>query len=193
MNNIDKAYIITFTGRKFNLLEPRLEDLNFEDIAHSQAMQCRWTGHSKHHYSIAQHGYYCSVLGPEETALWNLLHDGSESYIGDMNRPLKHYTDAGEAYRKVEWPIQNLVYNAAGLFAPLNEHGEIIEPKSVKIADEAMLYAEQAQLLPPVEFETSNPYGRSKAANIMIEEWTPKYAERMFAERFEYLYKRKIN
>jgi 5'-deoxynucleotidase YfbR-like HD superfamily hydrolase len=193
MNDIQKAYIITFTGRKFNLLEPRLEDINFEDIAHSQAMSCRWTGHSKHHYSIAQHVYYCSFLGPEENALWNLLHDGSESYIGDMNRPLKHYTDAGEAYRKVEWPIQNLVYNAAGLFAPYDVNGAMIEPATVKIADEAMLYCEQEQLLPPVAFETSNPFGRSRAANIVIEEWSPKQAERMFMDRYESLSRRRIN
>lgn len=186
MNNVSKAYIITFTGKKFNLLEPRLEMIDFEDIAHSQAMQCRWTGHCKHHYSIAQHGYYCSFLGPEETALKRLVHDGSESYLGDMNRPLKHYTNAGDAYRRVEWPIQDLVYEAAGVSGP--------EDASVKIADEAMLYAELNQLLPPLDFEVSNnPFGNSKAANIVIEEWSPKYAERMFAERFEQLHKRKIN
>jgi len=59
-----------------------------------------------------------------------------------------------------------------------------------------MLYAEMVQLLPPVSRETAeknNPFGLSKAANIVIEEWTPRYAERMFAERFEELHKRKIN
>jgi len=185
MNNVDKAYIITYTGRKFNLLEPRLEMIDFRDIAHSQAMQCRWTGHTKFHYSIAQHGYYCSFLGPEETALKRLVHDCSESYIGDMNRPLKHYTNAGDAYRIVEWPIQNLIYEAAGVPGP--------EDRSVKIADEAMLYAEQQQLLPPISFEMSNTEKASKAANITIEEWTPKYAEQMFSQRFEELYNRRIN
>jgi uncharacterized protein len=185
MNDASKSYIITYTGKKFNLLEPTLEMIDFEDIAHSQAMQCRWTGHCKHHYSIAQHGVYCSFLGPEDEALHRLMHDGSESYLGDMNRPLKHYTDAGTAYRRVEWPIQNLIYQACGL--------STTEPNSVKLADEGLLYAEMLQLLPSVDFEPSNPFGRSLAANIVIEEWTPRYAERMFLDRFEYLYKRKIN
>jgi 5'-deoxynucleotidase YfbR-like HD superfamily hydrolase len=185
MNNVNKAYIITYTGKKFNLLEPRLEDIDIRDIAHSQATQCRWTGHCRHHYSIAQHGFYCSLIGPENEALHRLMHDASESYIGDMNRPLKYYTNAGDAYRRVEAPLQGLIYEAFGLSR--------VEPESVKIADEIMLYTEKAQLLPPITFEMSNTESASRAANIVIEEWTPAYAEKMFLERFEQLYKRKIN
>jgi 5'-deoxynucleotidase YfbR-like HD superfamily hydrolase len=186
MNNVEKAYIITFTGKKFNLLEPTLAMIDIRDIAHSQAMNCRWTGHCKYHYSIAQHAYYCSFIGPEFEALERLMHDSSESYIGDMNRPLKHYTDAGAAYRKVEHPLQSLIYNAFGMSE--------IEPPSVKIADEGMLYAELEQLLPSAEFKfTNNPFGNSKAAKIVIEEWTPAYAEKKFLERFNHLYKGRIN
>lgn len=186
MNNVDKAYIITSTGRKFNLLEPKLSDIDIRDIAHAQAMQCRWTGHCKHHYSIAQHAYYCSFIGPEKEALERLLHDASESYIGDMNRPLKHYTEAGDHYRKVEHPLQSLIYTAFGM--------SDVEPASVKAADEGMLYAELEQLLPSADFEfTNNPFGNSKAAKITIEEWTPAYAEKMFLQRFEQLYKGRIN
>lgn len=187
-NNVKKSYIITFTGKKFNLLEPRIEDIDILDIAHSQAMQCRWTGHCKHHYSIAQHGYYCSFIGPENEALERLMHDTSESYIGDMNRPLKHFTNAGDAYRRVEKPLQGLIYEAFGMSRE--------EPASVKIADEAMLYAELEQLLPLIEHEiivANNPFGDSKAANIVIEEWTPAYAERMFLKRFDQLYKGRVN
>lgn len=188
MNNVQKAYIITYTGKKFNLLEPTLEMVDFEDIAHSQAMQCRWTGHCKYHYSIAQHAVLCSFLGPQETALKRLLHDASESYLGDMNRPLKHFTDAGDAYRRVEWPIQELIYDAAGVGGP--------EDRSVKIADEAMLYAEMEQLLPVVDNPTrgnNNPFGNAKAANVIIVEMSPRQAERMFLDRFEQLYTRRLN
>lgn len=184
--DVDKAYIVTFTGKQFFLLKPRLEDIDIIDIAHSEAMQCRWTGHSRYHYSIAQHSVLCSFLGPEDEALERLMHDGSEAYIGDWNRPLKHYSSAGDAYRKVEKPLQELVYQATGC--------RTIEPASVKIADEAMLYAELEQLTPwPRDFEVSNPHTRSKAADVKIEQWSPEYAERMFLERFQYLYKKRIN
>lgn len=188
MNNVKKSYIITYTGKKFNLLEPKIDDIDILDIAHAQAMQCRWTGHCKHHYSIAQHAYYCSFIGPANEALERLMHDTSESYIGDMNRPLKHYTNAGDAYRSVEAPLQGLIYEAFGMSAH--------EPASVKIADEAMLYAELEQLLPPIERETgeqNNPFGRSEAAKIVIEEWTPAHAEKMFLARFNTLYQGRIN
>jgi 5'-deoxynucleotidase YfbR-like HD superfamily hydrolase len=185
MNNPEKSYIITYTGKKFNLLKPELEMIDFEDIAHAQAMLCRWTGHTRHFYSIAQHAYYCSFIGPDNEALWRLAHDMSESYLGDMSRPLKYYTSAGEAYRRVEWPIQNLIYEACGL--------SIIEPESVKFADQSMLYTEQFQLLPRVNFDLSDPFLVENRADIIIEEWSPRYAERMFLDRFEKLYNKRIN
>ena len=35
-------------------------------------------GSASNHYSIAQHSWYCSFIGPSEEALERLLHDGSE-------------------------------------------------------------------------------------------------------------------
>jgi uncharacterized protein len=181
MNNAAKAYILTSSGIKFNLLETTPDMIKVEDMAHSLANQCRWTGHCRFHYSVAQHGFYCSLLGPEENRFWHLNHDNSEAYIGDMNRPLKHFTNAGDAYRLVEAPLQDLIYQTIGLYGA--------EPESVKEADEAMLYAEMGQLLPPPMFnvDENNPFGRSKPATIIIEEWTPRKAEQMFLDRFEYL------
>lgn len=185
MNNSEKAYIATYTGKKFFLLDPRMEDIDIVDIAHAEAMQCRWTGHCKHHYSIAQHSWYCSFIGPEDEALHRLLHDGSEAYISDMNRPLKHYTEAGAAYRKVEEPLQNLIYEAHGL--------STIEPPSVKIADNMMLYAEKAQLMDYSFPESEIWLPGETQADIKIVQWSPEYAEQKFLERFHELYTRRIN
>lgn len=184
MNDASRAYIVTSSGIKFNLLETTPDMITVEDMAHSLANQCRWTGHSKFHYSIAQHSYYCSFLGPVENLFWHLNHDNSEAYIGDMNRPLKHFTEAGDAYRKVEHPLQTLIYQTVGL------HGE--EPESVKLADEAVLYAELEQLIPTPTFDmaSNNPFGRSKAANIQIEEWSTRKAEQMWLDRYYYLNQR---
>lgn len=185
MVNLDKAYIVTYTGKKFHLLEPRIEDIDIEDIAHSLSQQCRWTGHTRHHYSIAQHGYYCSFLGPKNEAFHRLNHDDSEAYVGDMNRPLKHYTEAGPPYRKQEDKIQAIICDCFGM-----SH---TPPPSVHTADEIMLYTEKAQIMASTDFEMSNPWKPSKVADITIEEWTPKYAKRKFLERFQELYQRRIN
>jgi 5'-deoxynucleotidase YfbR-like HD superfamily hydrolase len=187
-NDAVKAYIATVTGKKFFLLSPKLEDIDIQDIAHALAMQCRWTGHTKFHYSIAQHSYYCSFLGPESEAFDRLMHDASEAYIGDLNRPLKHYTEAGIAYRRQEAVIQRAIAERFGF--------SIIEPISVKIADNMMLYAEKNQIM-NIRFEASDYQGGTKidttAADVIIERWSPEQAKQMFLNRFEELYKTRVN
>lgn len=179
MNQADKAFIGTFTGKKFFLLKPRLKDIDIRDIAHGLALQCRWTGQCKWHYSVAQHSYYCSFLGPESEALDRLMHDASESYMGDMNRPLKHFTDAGVAYRRQEAVLQHLIARKFG-FA-------LMEPPSVKIADNQMLWAERDQLM-KLNFKEVGSWKRdTSAAQIKIERWSPLKAEKMFLRRFREL------
>jgi hypothetical protein len=189
MKKTDHAWIETFTGKKFYLLAPRTEDVDIRDIAHSSAMLCRWTGHCKHHYSIAQHSYYCSFLGPQREALHRLLHDASESFMGDMNRPLKHFTPAGSIYRSQEKEVQGVIYQAFGL-SP-------IEPPSVHIADNQMLYTEKEQLMSGLKWDIDWTFGQGAEnlgkSGIVIERWSPEEAESMFKNRFEELYKEKLN
>ena len=182
-NQINKAFIGTFTGKKFFLLKPRLKDVDIRDIAHGLALQCRWTGQTKWHYSIAQHSYYCSFLGPDKEALDRLLHDSSESYMGDMNRPLKHFTEAGVAYRRQEAVLQHLICRRFGL--------SLIEPPSVHVADQQMLYAERNQLMRLKFREAEKWLPNETAAAVKIAKWTPEKAERMFLKRFRELYKGK--
>lgn len=180
VNQVNKAFIGTFTGKKFFLLKPRLKDIDIRDIAHGLSLQCRWTGQCRHHYSIAQHCYYCSFLGPENEALDRLLHDGSEAYMGDMNRPLKHFTAAGPAYRRQEAVIQHLICQKYGV--------SLIEPSSVHIADQEMLSAERKQLM-RLNFKIADIWQTRKAASVKIVRWSPEKAERMFLKRFRELYK----
>ena len=185
-NNNGKAYIITYTGKQFFLLQAKPEDISVTDIAHALAMQCRWTGHSKFHYSIAQHAYYCSFIGPESEAFERLNHDDSEAYMGDMNRPLKHYTEAGVAYRHQEAKLERTIKESFGI--------QPVESKSVKEADEIMLYTEKAQLLPAVNFEGSNIYPAvPPSETLVIEQWSPEEAERRFLSRWYELYRKRIN
>jgi len=183
-NQVNKAYIGTFTGKQFFLLKPRLKDIDIRDIAHGLALQCRWTGQCKYHYSIAQHSYYCSFIGPDNEALDRLVHDGSEAFMGDMNRPLKHFTAAGPAYRRQEAVIQHLICRKFGV--------SVIEPPSVHIADQQMLYAERNQLM-RLNFEEAEKWLPNETpAPIKIKRWSPEKAERKFLKRFYELYKGKV-
>ncbi len=189
-NDTKKAYIATFTGKKFFLLEPSLEDIDIIDIAHALAMQCRWTGHCKYHYSVAQHSVYCSFLGPDKEAFDRLMHDTSEAYIADLSRPLKHYTEVGVVYRKREAIIQKAIAERFGF--------SVVEPASVKIADNLMLYAEKKQIMGYTfdESKDADDIVRTSAeeeAPIRIERWSPEMAETMFLRRFEELYTGRLN
>lgn len=53
--NEDSSWLQTFTGKKIFPLNPRTEDICIADIAHSLSMQCRYNGHTKLFYSVAQH------------------------------------------------------------------------------------------------------------------------------------------
>ncbi len=184
--DVNKAWIITFSGLKFYHLNPQPEMVVIEDIAHALSNIGRWTGHTRYHYSVAQHCVYASHICAPEFAFDCLMHDSSEAYLGDMNRPLKHFTAAGPAYREIEERVEDVIFKKFGVRFPLVEE--------VKDADTQMLYAEKAQLMNVTESTTyeARKWGRDEtAANIRIERWTPRRAKKMFLRRFAELYKEK--
>jgi hypothetical protein len=101
------TWIQTFTGKAFDLLDPKPEMVCIEDIAHHLALINRFTGATREPYSVAQHSVLCSWIVPPELALTALLHDAPEAYVTDVPRPLK------EAMRKIasahagDWSVQD--------------------------------------------------------------------------------------
>ena len=90
MNKQD-AYIETYTGNKFHLFGKCLLEIDIIDIAHSLAYQCRYSGHSKTYYSVAEHSLWCSRIAPVGHELHALLHDASEAYLSDIASPFKQF------------------------------------------------------------------------------------------------------
>jgi hypothetical protein len=164
----------TFTGRAFFPLSVNVADINEYDIAHSLAFQCRYNGHTERFYSVAEHSYHMSYIVPPEDALWALLHDAPETYIGDMVRPLKktmHY------FREIDEKIMDSVCERFGL--PLGM------PDSVKEADNRIIENERLALLrePPYPWTVhGDPY-----PDLVIEAWEPAIAEFKFYTRLQEL------
>jgi hypothetical protein len=133
--------IETYTGVMFNFLDPKQEDIKIEDIAHSLSLQCRFTGHCKYFYSVAEHSVAVADLlikkyGDRKLALAGLLHDASEAYLSDLASPWKQYLDH---YDIVENNIE----------AHLDiKFGIDLRDKRIKEADIIMLSQEAHQLLP---------------------------------------------
>ena len=177
---MSEAWIETAGGTKFDILDTRPEMIQIDDIAHALSQMNRFTGHCKFPYPVAQHSRLGSYLIHPDYALQFLLHDASESFLGDMNRPMKHYTEAGKVYRVIEHRIQRIIYKRFGCSA--QEH------PLVKDMDDEMLYAEKAQLMGDLPWETR--WGKSdKAADVKIVETSFRENKRLFLERFYQLYK----
>jgi 5'-deoxynucleotidase YfbR-like HD superfamily hydrolase len=86
---ITTDYVSTYSGNRFYPLEPRIDRVDIEDIAHGLAYQCRFNGQTREFYSVAQHSLVVATLVPPRLRLAALLHDAAEAYLGDMVKPLK--------------------------------------------------------------------------------------------------------
>jgi hypothetical protein len=86
--------IETFTGKLFDYLDPRAADMDALSIAHALGNLCRFTGHCRRFYSVAEHSVLCMTLADRRgltrrLQLLALIHDAHEAYVGDINTPLK--------------------------------------------------------------------------------------------------------
>jgi len=131
--------ILTYTNTLFYPLEPQVDEVKLEDIAHALSQMCRANGHFKTFYSVAQHSINCAQEAlarglPGRSQLACLLHDASEAYISDVTRPVKCYLDD---YRKIEFKLQQVIYAKFGI----NELTEE-EAGNIDDIDNALLYYE---------------------------------------------------
>jgi uncharacterized protein len=168
----------TYTGRLVHPMSPSPDEIDIHDIARSLANICRFLGHARRLYSVAQHSVLVSQLVPPADALWGLLHDASEAYLCDLPAPLKRLPEM-EFYRIAEDRMLACVAMKFGLAPEM--------PASVKHADRVMLATEFRDVA-----------GRSDRAWIAAEcgvapleknifAWPPRFAEESFLARFEEL------
>ena len=165
-------WIQTYTGKKFYFLNPIVDSVCIEDIAHALSNICRYTGHTKEFYSVAQHSVLAVDNVPYEDSLAALLHDATETYLTDISKPLKTLLPQ---YRELEDKVHKVISEKFGLPNKL--------PDSVKEADLRLLATEKRDLLigEPGEWpiiKTVNPYPER------IEPWSPKEAETLFLDLY---------
>lgn len=170
------AWMQTFSGRQFFPLTPRAEDVDPVDIAHALSLICRYGGHTRRFYSVAEHCVLMSQAVAPEHALAALLHDATEAYVGDMVRPLKHHMPE---YQEVEARVWSAVTLRFGLREENAYSPEL--PAEVKEADNRILLDERAALLSPApaawQQEGLEPLG------VNIHALPPEMAEVTYADR----------
>lgn len=166
-------WFLANSGREINPHIVNHEDLNPYWIAKSLSKVCRYNGHTKHFYSVAQHSVYVSLVVPREHAFCGLMHDATESICQDIIRPLKI---TWAEYAKIEEGVWQALSVKFGL--PLQI------PAEVKRADNEVLLAERDQLLPKSETKW---HFTEEPADIKIEEMNDRQAFDFFAERWNQL------
>lgn len=86
------TWIQTLDGAAFDLRHPHAGMINPETIAICLARTCRFKGHCRDFYSVAQHSVIVeSLIHDDSLRLPALLHDAHEVYdgFGDVARPAK--------------------------------------------------------------------------------------------------------
>lgn len=161
-------FIQTYTGKKFSFNNLNIENIDILDIAHALSNICRFNGHCNKFYSVAEHSIYVSRYCPNNLKLWGLLDDASETYMGDMTRPLKQYM---YEFQELEIQIMDTIILKFGLTPGLRPD-EVIE------IDNRILATEKEQLTRETKYNWELNY--LSISGLEIRGLSPELAEKEF-------------
>jgi uncharacterized protein len=171
-------YLQTVSGRWVNPFDPDPSQLDAGDIARALANQCRFGGHCRVFYSVAQHSVLVSELveqngGDAEDAFAALMHDATEAYLGDMPHPLKHRSPLGAAFKaaedRLEWALREH-------FAIKPDVPEIKRVDRALLATERRAFSDEDWFWP--ELEGVEPL------DLELTAWPPDEAAAAFSRRY---------
>lgn len=168
-------WIRLHSGGKFHFLNPRINEINIEDIVWNLSHICRFTGATKKFYCVAQHSCIVHDILPDELKPEGLLHDATESTMSDLNSVVKSLLPA---YKKMEVRVEKIFAEKFNLDFPY-------DPR-VKEADLIALATEKRDLMPGND-HLSLPYEPLPAK---IVPWSIEKSRREFMKRFNKLYKK---
>ena len=204
--------IQTYLGKEFYPLDPKLEDIHIVDIAHAISMKCRYTGHSRFFYSVAQHSvlltrYIRHELENGAIGTWvdpNPGHSDEDALdvAGSLVKsPVQRWAlmhDASEAYLPdVAGPIkahingfieiENRLLEVIAERFKLGEH-----PKDLSFYDRMMYWREREVLLDRVDWVALRqdvvPVPARMRLLVPIESWSPERAKNEFMHEFIMLF-----
>jgi 5'-nucleotidase len=135
------TFIPTFTGGRFDILNPCASDIHIMDIAFGLARERRWAGQTATvlALSVAEHSIRVSRRLPPELRLAGLMHDAHEGLgLRDMPTPFKQCMPS---YEELENRAMRAIFTAFDLPWPM--------PPEVKAADDFMAHWEARDLMKP--------------------------------------------
>ncbi len=159
------CWMQTLTGKKLYLLNPQPGQIDIEDIAGALSKMCRFNGHCREFYSVAEHSVLLASKAPLRYKLDALFHDASEAYIADIIRPLKPHMPG---YYDKENTLMTVIAKKFGFQWPMCDE--------VKRLDVAILGTERNAIM----FDTAEDammWGNTEPPlDVKIHCWAPKTA-----------------
>jgi hypothetical protein len=196
--NPAKCWIQTLQGHAFDLLNPTPDMVDFDTIATVLARVPRFGGHTTGRgiLSVAQHceqGAWAILrdTGRRDWAAAFLLHDGHETYIGDIPTPVRNALVhiAGlhscfarnvviDAISELKWRIDAAIYTRAGIPWPLDSETADV----VKVYDIRMLRTERDARLSVPPHAWGAVYERAEPLQgVDCGPWGEELAARMYS------------
>jgi hypothetical protein len=163
-------WIQTFSGGAFWPLDPMEADVSALDIAAALSKQCRFAGHCRRFYSVAEHSVLIwRVARARGFSLRDqraaLLHDASEAYLVDIPRPVK---PGLTNYHEIEDRLMSIIARRFDFKWPL--------PSSVKELDLAILSDERLQNMAPMAVDGLEWGNTAPPLNVLLQFWAPDKA-----------------
>lgn len=152
----------TYNGRILDVLNFTEADVDIEDIAHSLSQICRFTGHTKGHYSVAQHCLLVSEMVPSSYALEGLLHEAEEPYTNDLHTELK-YAHGMRIYREIGRQIRDVVWRHFGLESCEDVH------RMIKTVDTTLCELEKLCLFKDSKLDRIKPMPAEEAEKKFLQ------------------------
>lgn len=169
-------WILSATGKQLHIFDLRPEDIHIIDIAHALSMLCRFNGHCREFYSVAQHSVLVAMNLPHELMFQGLMHDATEAYCGDMVRPIKR---SMPTFSQLEDRIWGAIADRFALPSKLSAE--------VKEMDNRVLQTERRDLLKPHPWPWTIDQaadGIAQPLEVKITPWTQIHAEKAFLDLF---------
>lgn len=172
------------TDHAFWPAAPKAEHMHLEEGANALSNLCRFTGHVRTFYSVAEH--CVRVLDEVRKATRNieihkmaLLHDYTEGFCNDLARPIKR-DPLLHGYVVMEAGVE------AAVVERFNLAGRPSENALITTADLRMCNAERLALKGPPPFPWGSLPDASSVSTFGIG-WAPKRARREFLAACKYL------
>jgi len=170
--------ILTSTGKWFDILKPDPSLIDLRDIASALSKLCRFGGHCKQFYSVAEHSILAAKMMRQKNGSnsvltsWALLHDASEAYVVDIPRPAKRQLTE---YMEIENAIQRAVAERFDLPWPMPQEVHEVDHDILSLELRAYMPKQPEHLLPPLPV-------LGLADGLPVKPLSPRMAEKTFLE-----------